>query len=80
MLAGLADTVIDLVLKVAEHNAAGADSGSLLLLGPPGAGQPPASLLQLGMKLLIWMPTVPGGFETATMLVAVPKAIWNWHY
>ncbi|KAA6418904.1 MAG: hypothetical protein FRX49_11130, partial [Trebouxia sp. A1-2] len=36
---GLADTVIDLVMKVAEHNAAGRDSGSLLLLGPPGAGK-----------------------------------------
>ncbi|KAL3130130.1 R3H domain [Trebouxia sp. C0009 RCD-2024] len=36
---GLADTVIDLVIKVAEHNAAGRDSGSLLLLGPPGAGK-----------------------------------------
>ncbi len=39
MLAGVADLLTDIIAKVAKHDGSGGESGSLLLLGPPGVGK-----------------------------------------
>ena len=40
MAAGVADVQTDMVAKLATHASGALGSGSLLLLGPPGVGQP----------------------------------------